>query len=83
MSGRRRQASGKRNSPSGTRQYFKLEQRLVLLAWLNDLFGFQSNRDLLRDCKETAEGFDSSGRSYIYHHLEARWPAPRKLVQVL
>jgi len=50
----------------------KLEQRLVLLAWLNDLFGFQSNRDLLRDCKEAAEGFDSSGRSYIYHRLEAR-----------
>jgi len=53
-------------------QYVKLEQRLVLLAWLNDLFGYKSNRDLLTDMKETAEGFDASGRSYIYHQLEAR-----------
>jgi len=72
MARRRRQESGNGNGAAGTAQYVKLEQRLVLLAWLNDLFGFQSNRDLLTDMKEAAEGFDSSGRSYIYHRLEAR-----------
>ena len=53
-------------------QYVKLEQRLVLLAWLNGLFGYKSNRDLLKDMKKAAEGFDASGRSYIYYQLEAR-----------
>ncbi len=52
--------------------YIKLEQRLVLLAWLNNLFGYEHNRDLLADMKSVAEGFDSSGRSYVYHQLEAR-----------
>jgi hypothetical protein len=52
--------------------YIKLEQRLVLLAWLNNLFGYEHNRDLLADMKGAAEGFDSSGRSYVYHQLEAR-----------
>jgi len=50
----------------------KLEQRLGLLAWLNGHFGYERNRDLLADMKEAAEGFDSSGRSYVYHRLEAR-----------
>ena len=27
----------------------KLEKRLVLLAWLNDFFGYKNNRDLLAD----------------------------------
>jgi len=53
-------------------QYIKLEQRLVLLAWLNGRFGYAHNRDLLADVKEAAEGFDASGRSYVYHRLEAR-----------
>lgn len=54
------------------REYVKLERRLVLLAWLNDLLGYESNRELLADTREVEEGFDASGRSYIYHHLEAR-----------
>ena len=58
--------------PNGVQQYVKLEERLVLLAWLNDLFGYQRNRDLLADMKEAAEGFDASGRSFIYHRLIAR-----------
>ena len=53
-------------------EYVKLEQRLVLLAWLNGLFGYQSNRDLLADMQEAGEGFDASGRSYVYHRLVAR-----------
>lgn len=72
MARRRRQAHGNANNAAGTAQYVKLEQRLVLLAWLNSLFGYNSNRELLNDCKEADEGFDSSGRSYIYHHLEGR-----------
>jgi hypothetical protein len=56
----------------GSQQYVKLEGRLVLLSWLNDLFGYQRNRDLLADMKEAAEGFDSSGRSFVYHRLIAR-----------
>jgi hypothetical protein len=59
-------------SSPGIQQYIKLEERLVLLAWLNDLFGYQRNRDLLADMKEAAEGFDSSGRSFVYHRLIAR-----------
>jgi len=54
------------------REYIKLERRLVLLAWLNSLLGYKNNRDLLTDGKEVAEGFDASGRSYVYHRLEAR-----------
>jgi hypothetical protein len=50
----------------------KLEQRLVLLAWLNGHFGYENNRDLLADIKAAGEGFDASGRSYVYHQLEAR-----------
>jgi hypothetical protein len=53
-------------------QYVKLERRLVLLAWLNNLFGYESNRDLLADMKEAAEGFDASGRSYVTLRLESR-----------
>ncbi len=53
-------------------EYVKLEQRLLLLAWLNGLFGYERNRDLLADMKEAGEGFDASGHSYIYHRLVAR-----------
>ena len=53
-------------------QYIKLEERLVLLAWLNNLLGYGRNRDLLADIKEVGEGFDASGESFIYHHLAAR-----------
>lgn len=52
--------------------FLKLEQRLVLLAWLNGHFGYENNRDLLADMKEAAEGFDASGRSYVCHRLESR-----------
>ncbi len=60
--------------PTATRQteYIKLEGRLVLLAWLNDLLGYRSNRELLSDMKEAGEGFDSYGRSFIYHRLAGR-----------
>ncbi|BCV21899.1 DEAD/DEAH box helicase family protein [Moorella sp. Hama-1] len=52
--------------------YIKLEERLILLAWLNSLFGYNSNKDMLTDLKDTGEGFDPEGRSFIYHHLVGR-----------
>jgi hypothetical protein len=57
---------------NGTQQYIKLENRLVLLAWLNSLLGYPRNRDLLEDTKTVAEGFGADGRSFLYHHLIAR-----------
>ena len=53
-------------------EYIKLEKRLVLLAWLNDLFGYKTNQELLSDMKEADEGFDPYGRSFIYHRLVGR-----------
>lgn len=60
------------NNGNGVSQYVKLENRLLLLAWLNSLLGFEHNRDLLADIKEAEEGFDSSGRSFIYQRLVSR-----------
>jgi len=53
-------------------EYVKLEQRLVLLAWLNGHFGYENNRDLLSDMREAGEGYDPYGRSYLHHHLAGR-----------
>lgn len=60
--------------PAVTRssEYIKLEKRLVLLAWINSLFGYANNQELLQDVKEAAEGFDANGRSFIYYHLVGR-----------
>lgn len=58
--------------PEGIQQYVKLENRLVLLAWLNSLLGYQNNRELLADFKDLDEGFEADGQSYLYHHLIAR-----------
>ncbi len=53
-------------------EYVKLENRLVLLAWLNSLLGYKQNKDLLDDTKDAAEGFDAEGRSFLYYHLIGR-----------
>jgi hypothetical protein len=53
-------------------EYVKLEKRLVLLAWLNSLFGYGSNQELLANVKRADEGFDPYGRSFIFHHLVGR-----------
>jgi hypothetical protein len=58
--------------PDGIQQYAKLENRLVLLAWLNSLLGYESNRKLLEDTQTVAEGFGADGHSFLYHHLIAR-----------
>ena len=56
-------------------QITSLEQHLVLLAWLNRQFGYEHNRDLLTDTKETDEGFDAEGHSFVYHRLISRGDA--------
>jgi hypothetical protein len=53
-------------------EYVKLEKRLVLLAWINSQFGYKDNTSLLRDMRDVEEGFDATGRSYVYHRLESR-----------
>jgi len=53
-------------------EYIKLENRLVLLAWLNNMFGFSSNKELLNDMKQAGEGFDPDGHSFIYLRLISR-----------
>ncbi len=50
----------------------KLEQRLVLLAWLHDRLGYADNGELLADLKQADEGFDTEGRSSIYARLSSR-----------
>ncbi|MGB9617455.1 MAG: restriction endonuclease subunit R, partial [Desulfomonilaceae bacterium] len=68
---------------NGIQQYVKLENRLVLLAWLNSLLGYDSNRKLLEDTKTVAEGFGADGRSFLYHHLIARGSQVRILPENL
>ena len=52
--------------------YLKLEQQLVLLAWLYHQFGYKNNRELLQDISGAAEGFDSEGNSFVLHRLKSR-----------
>ena len=57
---------------NGSTQYQKLENRLLLLSWLNSLLGYEKNRELLEDMKQAEEGFDAQGRSHIYYRLISR-----------
>jgi len=57
---------------NSTTTYVKLEKRLVFLAWLNSLLGYESNKQLLSDMKEAEEGWDPYGRSYVYHRIAGR-----------
>ena len=51
-------------------EHVKLEKRLILLAWLTRQFGYASNKELLTDVAQAADGFDpTTGRSYVYHRL--------------
>lgn len=58
--------------PDAIQQYVNLENRLVLLAWLNSLFGYRSNRALLEECKAVDEGFGADERNFLDHHLIGR-----------
>lgn len=57
---------------NGSIQYQKLENRLLLLSWLNSLLGYEHNRDLLEDLKQAEEGFDAQGHSHIYYRVLSR-----------
>jgi hypothetical protein len=46
-------------------EYLKLEERLVLAAWVWEKLGYSSNKAMLEDLKDRSEGFDSSGESYV------------------
>ena len=52
--------------------YVQLEKRLVLLAWLNQQFGFPANEEALNDAKQAAEGFNADGRSHLSIRLQTR-----------
>lgn len=56
----------------GRQDYIKLENSLILVAWLNHLLGYDRNIALLKDCKSVSEGFGADGHSFLYHHLIAR-----------
>ena len=59
--------------PSTTRGYARLEQKLVLLAWLHHQLGYGDTRRLLGDIKPLNEGFrKDDGRSHISMYLELR-----------
>jgi len=65
------QPSGRQNGLRSS-HYIRLEQRLILHAWLNSMFGYETVSELLADFKDVAEGYDDSGRSFIFHRLIAR-----------
>ncbi len=61
-----------RNPVPLPRDYARLEQNLVVLAWLHRQLGYESTRALLKDIIQLNEGFREDGRSHICVHLEAR-----------
>jgi hypothetical protein len=78
---RSRNNGGDGTEPAG--EYVKLEDRLVLVAWLNSLLGYKTNRELLADMKEAQEGFDPYGQSFIRHRLAGRGDKVRIPLAVL
>jgi hypothetical protein len=50
----------------------KLEDRLILFAYFNDLFGAAKFTELQAALKDTAEGYDEQGRSHFYNTLKGR-----------
>jgi hypothetical protein len=57
---------------SGTGQYVKLEERLVLAAWGCHVLGYSSNKVMLENLREVDEGYDNTGRSYLVQAILAR-----------
>ena len=52
--------------------YVKLEQRLVLAAWVCQQLGYASNKAMLESLCEVEEGFASNGRSHLVSTILAR-----------
>lgn len=55
-----------------TNNTLKLEDRLILFAYFNDLFGARQFSELQNALKGTAEGFDEEGHSHFYNVLRSR-----------
>ncbi len=62
----------RRPTPKDAMSAAKLEQRLVLLAWLHSRLGYANTSELLADIAQADEGFDAEGRSPIYARLSSR-----------
>lgn len=52
--------------------YMKLEQRLMLAAWGCYMLGYSSNKAMLEDLREVAEGYESTGRSHLLQRILSR-----------
>ena len=50
----------------------KIDDHLILHGWLNDLFGYRTTRDLLRDIALLDEEFTPDGHSPICEFLMSR-----------
>ncbi len=50
----------------------RLEERLVLHGWMNQMLGYPSTRKLLEDLGDADEGFDADGRSGVCQRLLSR-----------
>ncbi|BBL63941.1 hypothetical protein [Methanosarcina mazei] len=62
-----RRKSGAKNS-SGKRKAL-LDDHLVLNSYMLNLFGMKNFKELKEILKQTEEGFDEEGRSYMFHAL--------------
>ncbi|MBA2442253.1 MAG: DEAD/DEAH box helicase family protein [Rubrobacter sp.] len=51
------------------RKEVRLEERLLLHAWVNDLLGYERTKDLLKGFREVDEGFDAHDTSGVYRYL--------------
>jgi len=67
-----KKTAAKASSTSGPSQYVKLEERLVLAAWGCHVLGYSSNKAMLENLRETDEGYDSTGRSFLVQAILAR-----------
>ena len=56
---------------NGIQQYVKLENCLVLLAWLNSLPGHENNRARFEGIKRADESFGKDRQRELYHLLKA------------
>ena len=57
---------------SQVEEYVKLEQRLVLAAWVCQKLGYNSNKAMFEALKDVDEGFDGMGRSYLVQAIASR-----------
>jgi len=67
---RHRKNGGNGSGPDA--EYVKLEKRLLLVAWLNSLFGYKDNQEMLAATAKAAEGYDPYGQSGVFHALVGR-----------